>query len=143
MEQKLAESQWNSLTGAVDPSSSMVVVKEREVIHRLEGQVDEQRKMRLNDAKQVEAKAAKIKEWVTNKLREVRSYPFKEIKEIYCLVMAVPHDPSFRPINKSMQDIVFGKRSNHVPEMASLRSIIAFRGRSWSKSFTAVTQVLY
>ena len=67
MEQQLAESQWSN------PLDSVVtVVKEREVIHRLEGQVDEQRKMRLNDAKQVEAKAAKIKEWVTNKLREVR-----------------------------------------------------------------------
>jgi hypothetical protein len=31
-----------------------------------------QRLLRLQDAKQVEAKAAKIKEWVTNKLREVR-----------------------------------------------------------------------
>jgi hypothetical protein len=30
-----------------------------------------QRLLRLQDAKQVEAKAAKIKEWVTNKLREV------------------------------------------------------------------------
>lgn len=30
-----------------------------------------QRQLRLQDAKKVEAKAAKIKEWVTNKLKEV------------------------------------------------------------------------
>lgn len=67
MEQQLAESQWNPVTEGAPVSA----VKERDVINRLEGQVDEQRKMRLNDAKQVEAKAAKIKEWVTNKLRDV------------------------------------------------------------------------
>ncbi len=101
MEQKLAESQWNSLSGTMDPSSSMVVVKEREVIHRLEGQVDEQRKMRLNDAKQVEAKAAKIKEWVTNKLKEVRLAHFLRYwrDELSCFDSSA-HDPSFRPIKK-------------------------------------------
>lgn len=31
--------------------------------------MEEQKLLRLQDAKQVEAKAAKIKEWVTNKLR--------------------------------------------------------------------------
>lgn len=30
-----------------------------------------QRQLRLHDARQVEAKAARIKEWVTNKLREL------------------------------------------------------------------------
>lgn len=30
-----------------------------------------QKQLRLQDAKQVEAKAARIKEWVTNKLREL------------------------------------------------------------------------
>ena len=34
-------------------------------------QVEEQRMLRLNEAKQVEAKAARIKDWVTNKLRDV------------------------------------------------------------------------
>ncbi|XP_055841558.1 uncharacterized protein CG43867 isoform X4 [Episyrphus balteatus] len=37
----------------------------------LEIAVEEQRQLRLHDARQVEAKAAKIKEWVTNKLREL------------------------------------------------------------------------
>lgn len=37
----------------------------------LESQVEEQKLLRLQDARQVEAKAAKIKEWVTNKLREL------------------------------------------------------------------------
>lgn len=40
-------------------------------ITQLEVQVEEQRLLRLQDAKQVEEKAAKIKEWVTNKLREL------------------------------------------------------------------------
>ncbi|XP_067636233.1 uncharacterized protein CG43867 isoform X3 [Eurosta solidaginis] len=40
-------------------------------ITSLEIQVEEQRQLRLHDARQVEAKAAKIKEWVTNKLREL------------------------------------------------------------------------
>ena len=71
MEQQLAESPWGPLSDSTPTTPTIPAVKEREVIHRLEGQVDEQRKMRLNDARQVEAKAAKIKEWVTNKLREV------------------------------------------------------------------------
>ncbi|XP_043480963.1 uncharacterized protein CG43867 isoform X2 [Leptopilina heterotoma] len=40
-------------------------------ISKLETQVEEQRQLRLQDARQVEAKAARIKEWVTNKLREL------------------------------------------------------------------------
>lgn len=40
-------------------------------IGQLEFQVEQQRLLRLKDAQQVEAKAAKIKEWVTNKLREL------------------------------------------------------------------------
>ncbi|XP_048526444.1 uncharacterized protein CG43867 isoform X5 [Dendroctonus ponderosae] len=57
MEQKLA---WSAKS---DASSAQ--------INRLEGEVEEQRQLRLNDARQVEAKAARIKEWVTNKLREL------------------------------------------------------------------------
>lgn len=40
-------------------------------ISSLEQQVEEQKLLRIQDARQVEAKAAKIKEWVTNKLREL------------------------------------------------------------------------
>lgn len=36
-----------------------------------ESVVYSQRQLRLQDARQVEAKAARIKEWVTNKLREL------------------------------------------------------------------------
>lgn len=73
MEQQLADSPWHPLTEGTtgSPGVHQTSVKERDVINRLEDQVDEQRKMRLNDAKQVEAKAAKIKEWVTNKLKDV------------------------------------------------------------------------
>lgn len=48
-------------------SSSVVPVK----ISQLESAVEEQKQLRLQDARQVGAKAAKIKEWVTNKLREL------------------------------------------------------------------------
>ncbi|XP_032580924.1 uncharacterized protein CG43867 isoform X6 [Drosophila sechellia] len=40
-------------------------------ITSLEIQVEEQRQLRLHDARQIEAKAAKIKEWVNNKLRDL------------------------------------------------------------------------
>ncbi|XP_017852131.1 uncharacterized protein CG43867 isoform X3 [Drosophila busckii] len=40
-------------------------------ISSLEIQVEEQRQLRLHDARQIEAKAAKIKEWVNNKLRDL------------------------------------------------------------------------
>ncbi|XP_076065828.1 uncharacterized protein CG43867 isoform X3 [Oratosquilla oratoria] len=45
--------------------------EKEEVITTLASQVAEQRQLRLQDAKKVEAKAAKIKEWVTNKLKEL------------------------------------------------------------------------
>ncbi|KAG8198398.1 hypothetical protein JTE90_021640 [Oedothorax gibbosus] len=41
------------------------------VITSLEKEIEEQRRLRILDAKQVEDKAAKIKEWVTNKLKEL------------------------------------------------------------------------
>ncbi|XP_063625085.1 uncharacterized protein CG43867 [Cydia splendana] len=58
MEQRLCE--WPA--GADGPPKA---------ITRLEGQLEEQKQLRLQDAKQVEAKAARIKEWVTNKLKEL------------------------------------------------------------------------
>ena len=42
-----------------------------QLIRDLETEVEQQRQLRLADAKQVEAKAARIKDWVTNKLREL------------------------------------------------------------------------
>lgn len=93
MEQQLAESPWGTLSDSTPTTPTTPAVKEREVIHRLEGQVDEQRKMRLNDARQVEAKAAKIKEWVTNKLREVtillffkKPYLSVYLVTVYCVL---------------------------------------------------------
>lgn len=54
--------------GATTSAKNLPVEKE---ISQLEYQVEQQRLLRLKDAQQVEAKAAKIKEWVTNKLREL------------------------------------------------------------------------
>ena len=85
MEQQLAESPWNALAMASEaPNGSQQQQQQqqqasppaangsaKDALQRIESQSEEQRKIRLNDAKLVEAKAAKIKEWVMNKLREV------------------------------------------------------------------------
>ncbi|XP_052855840.1 uncharacterized protein CG43867 isoform X8 [Drosophila gunungcola] len=53
-------------------SSAVPPIQEAEkTITSLEIQVEEQRQLRLHDARQIEAKAAKIKEWVNNKLRDL------------------------------------------------------------------------
>lgn len=79
MEQRLGD--WPSHSNNVSPSksrnknsSTSAAVKNLPAtsdISQLEYQVEQQRLLRLQDAQQVEAKAAKIKEWVTNKLREL------------------------------------------------------------------------
>lgn len=53
-----------------DASCSSVTDTDK-TINSLEHQVEAQKLLRIQDARQVEAKAAKIKEWVTNKLREL------------------------------------------------------------------------
>jgi hypothetical protein len=40
-------------------------------LQKLESEIQEQKQLRLQDAQQVEKKAQRIKEWVTNKLREL------------------------------------------------------------------------
>ncbi|XP_057332252.1 uncharacterized protein CG43867 isoform X3 [Microplitis mediator] len=82
MEERLVKGEYSlSTSGVGSPSHSLASTsgtqndKIEEVhcacISKLETQVEEQRQLRLQDAKQVEAKAARIKEWVTNKLREL------------------------------------------------------------------------
>lgn len=67
----------SSSTAAAAVTSAAAVTKKSALpvaaaeISQLELQVEQQRLLRLQDAQQVEAKAAKIKEWVTNKLREL------------------------------------------------------------------------
>lgn len=74
MEQRLNE--WPAQTKTGSPKkvrnkpSASTTGSDKE-ISQLEYQVEQQRLLRLQDAQQVEAKAAKIKEWVTNKLREL------------------------------------------------------------------------
>lgn len=60
----------NKNNGSLNLQVSLSTDTEKQ-ISQLEVQVEQQRLLRLQDAKQVEAKAAKIKEWVTNKLREL------------------------------------------------------------------------
>lgn len=62
MEQKLCgDNDYQNLRN--DPAN--------ETISQLESKIEEQKQLRLQDARQVELKAARIKEWVTNKLREL------------------------------------------------------------------------
>lgn len=62
MEQKLrGDNDYQNLRN--DPTN--------ETISQLENKIEEQKQLRLQDARQVELKAARIKEWVTNKLREL------------------------------------------------------------------------
>ncbi|XP_062716229.1 uncharacterized protein CG43867 isoform X6 [Aedes albopictus] len=61
----------NSTGAAQGPSSNSKAPIEKVKITQLESAVEEQKQLRLQDARQVGAKAAKIKEWVTNKLREL------------------------------------------------------------------------
>uniref|UniRef100_A0A336LP84 CSON015304 protein n=1 Tax=Culicoides sonorensis TaxID=179676 RepID=A0A336LP84_CULSO len=63
MEQKFCE--WPSFEKNIPDTDTEKTLK------KLENQVEEQKQLRFQDAKQVEAKAAKIKEWVTNKLRHL------------------------------------------------------------------------
>ncbi|KAH8250429.1 hypothetical protein KR038_000224, partial [Drosophila bunnanda] len=59
-------------TGSGAPTGAPPPTQEAEkTITSLEIQVEEQRQLRLHDARQIEAKAAKIKEWVNNKLRDL------------------------------------------------------------------------
>ncbi|XP_034943606.1 uncharacterized protein CG43867 isoform X3 [Chelonus insularis] len=82
MEERLVKGEYSlSTSGVGSPVHSLASTsgtqndKLEEVhcacISKLETQVEEQKQLRLQDAKQVEAKAARIKEWVTNKLREL------------------------------------------------------------------------
>ncbi|XP_065563774.1 uncharacterized protein CG43867-like [Artemia franciscana] len=74
MERRFCDSSWphsgESSGGDYVSLQHTMLEKDRE-ISSLEIQVEEQRRLRLQEAKQVEAKAAKIKEWVTNKLRDL------------------------------------------------------------------------
>lgn len=56
----------NNVTQAIP-----LISTDTEKLSQLEVQVEQQRLLRLQDARQVEAKAARIKEWVTTKLREL------------------------------------------------------------------------
>ncbi|XP_068967509.1 uncharacterized protein CG43867-like isoform X2 [Bombus flavifrons] len=82
MEERLLKGEYCLSTSGVGspphslPSTSGTQNDKIEDVHcacisKLETQVEEQRQLRLQDARQVEAKAARIKEWVTNKLREL------------------------------------------------------------------------
>lgn len=61
----------SSTGGTQGQSSNAKAPLEKVKITQLESAVEEQKQLRLQDARQVGAKAAKIKEWVTNKLREL------------------------------------------------------------------------
>ena len=53
------------------PVLEMEVRQKDKIIEAMRSQLDEQKEMRIQDAKLVEEKSAKIKEWVSKKLKEV------------------------------------------------------------------------
>lgn len=71
MEQKLSDWPTPSHKYTPNTSRSPAITDAEKQITQLESQIEEQKQLRLHDARQVEAKAAKIKEWVTNKLRDL------------------------------------------------------------------------
>eukprot|EP00095_Tigriopus_kingsejongensis_P006146 maker-scaffold730_size105374-snap-gene-0.18 protein:Tk06146 transcript:maker-scaffold730_size105374-snap-gene-0.18-mRNA-1 annotation:"EG:34F3.1" len=72
MERRLNEADWSpsQISDQAEEFHSGLFEKDK-LIRNLETEVEQQRQLRLADAKQVEAKAARIKDWVTNKLREL------------------------------------------------------------------------
>lgn len=50
-----------------------ILVERDKRIENLERQLEDQKRLRIQDSNQVEEKAAKIKEWVTNKLKELEN----------------------------------------------------------------------
>uniref|UniRef100_A0A7N6ARU4 Pleckstrin homology domain containing, family H (with MyTH4 domain) member 2 n=1 Tax=Anabas testudineus TaxID=64144 RepID=A0A7N6ARU4_ANATE len=62
-----------------------LVQEKEDVIAHLEQQLEEQKQNRLQDAKTVEKKAAKIKEWVMQKLSEV-----KTVNCAFCYTVIIP-----------------------------------------------------
>jgi len=86
MEQRLGEVDWSPSERSARAEELQREAAEKErVIRSLEGEVESQRQQRLSDAKQVEAKAARIKDWVTNKLKELeeQNAHLRE-QNIYC-----------------------------------------------------------
>ncbi|KAG8443617.1 hypothetical protein GDO86_008966 [Hymenochirus boettgeri] len=82
-----------------------VLVQEKEdIIHSLEQELEDQRQLRLQEAKMIEDKAAKIKDWVTGKLRELEL-----------------ENQNLRLINRSCNEEIISLRSR-LPEMTGKKS---------------------
>ncbi|CAB4060294.1 unnamed protein product [Lepeophtheirus salmonis] len=80
MEQRLNEVDWSP-----NASSNSIHDPKDRLIRSLESEVEQQKLLRLTDAKQVEAKAARIKDWVTNKLRELEEQnDHLKVQNIHC-----------------------------------------------------------
>ncbi|XP_040581773.1 uncharacterized protein CG43867 isoform X4 [Lepeophtheirus salmonis] len=80
MEQRLNEVDWSP-----NASSNSIHDPKDCLIRSLESEVEQQKLLRLTDAKQVEAKAARIKDWVTNKLRELEEQnDHLKVQNIHC-----------------------------------------------------------
>lgn len=70
LEKKIKSIEMNSKDQDLIRLQQMVEEKQK-LINELESQIEEQKKLRIEDARQVEAKAAKIKEWVSTKFKEL------------------------------------------------------------------------
>lgn len=63
----------NLFSEFIDMDKDSLIVEQNKRIQDLERLLEDQRRLRLQDASQVEEKAARIKEWVANKLKELEN----------------------------------------------------------------------
>uniref|UniRef100_A0A8C4SVK3 Pleckstrin homology, MyTH4 and FERM domain containing H2 n=1 Tax=Erpetoichthys calabaricus TaxID=27687 RepID=A0A8C4SVK3_ERPCA len=91
-----------------------LIQEKDDIIQVLEQQVEEQKQMRLQEAKIVEEKATRIKEWVTTKLHEV--YVETDGKGLFLSPLAMPEfDSSSDELNKTFQGQSLNSSSSSSP----------------------------
>ena len=83
-----------------------------------------QRQLRLADAKQVEAKAARIKDWVTNKLRELEDQnQHLKVQNIHCneqMELLRKRLEQLQVMGASVQHITKSNNTNHRSSVAEV-----------------------
>uniref|UniRef100_A0A8C8RQS6 Pleckstrin homology domain-containing family H member 2 n=1 Tax=Pelusios castaneus TaxID=367368 RepID=A0A8C8RQS6_9SAUR len=81
-----------------------VVQEKDDIIQNLEQQLEEQKQIRIQEAKIIEEKAAKIKEWVTGKLREL------EVENQNLRLINQNQNEEMRTMQAKLQEVM-GKKS--------------------------------
>nr|XP_033807347.1 pleckstrin homology domain-containing family H member 1 isoform X2 [Geotrypetes seraphini] len=128
---KTSESE-NSLYKKFQELTSVVQEKE-DAIQKLEAQLERQMQLRAQEAKVIEEKAAKIKEWVTFKLKELeienchlKIYNQKQMEQIQTLeemlqgVTSIPTIESLRSCGLLLPDMLLTSRSEQSSQVPKL-----------------------